>query len=85
MRRSLTCIGISKGIIGLINEEGNVEHYCLRGLKKLTLAEQTCAIESGIIVPHAFNLKELPSNISLVFEHPGMRARVSFDKKWLYG
>lgn len=84
MRRNLTCIGINMGIIGVINEEGNVETYCLRGLRKLNMAEQTHAIELGLISPQALSLKELPANISVIFEHPGMRARVSFDKKLLY-
>lgn len=84
MRRNLTCIGINQGIIGVINEDGNVETYCLRGLRKLSMPEQTHAIELGLISPKAFTLKELPSNISVIFEHPSMRARVSFDKKLLY-
>lgn len=84
MKRNLTCIGVNKGVIGVINEEGNIETYCLRGLRKLNMAEQTHALELGLISPQALTLKELPSNISVIFEHPGMKARVSFDKKWLY-
>lgn len=84
MRRNLTCIGINRGVIGVINEEGNVETYCLRGIRKLNMAEQTHALELGLISPQALSLKELPSNISVIFEHPGMRGRVSFDKKLLY-
>ena len=84
MQRKLTCVGICNGVINVINEQGNIESYCLRGLHKLSMPEQTCAIEMGLVAPQAFGLKELPRNISVVFEHPGMRARVSFDRNILY-
>lgn len=82
--RELTCIGVFQGIVGVINEDGRIEHYAMRNLRGLTQAEATHAIELGLIDPRAFSLKPLPKNIHVVFEDNCMRTSVSFNKKVLY-
>lgn len=84
MRRRLTCVAISGGIINVINEVGNIESYAQRGIKKLSLPDQCYCIENGILHPGVFQLQELPSNISIEFEDPCMgKPRASFNKKLL--
>lgn len=86
MRRHLICIGVDRGIIGVITETGEVESYSQRGIRELSLADKCYCIESGILNSKVFNLKELPRNISIQFEEPSImgKPRATFDKRCLF-
>ena len=82
----LTAVAVDRGVINVINPNGELGLYAQRGIKKLRPDEATVAIERGLINPIAFSLQELPSNYSIAFEsaeHQG-RAVASFNKNVLY-
>lgn len=74
-RKRLTAVTIQGGIIQLIEENGSMGYYAQRGLSKLSEADKCYAIESRMINPKAFSLKELPSNYSISYECPEVQGK----------
>lgn len=86
MRRNLLCLGIDRGIIGVVTETGDIESYAQRGLRGLSLADRCYCIECGAVSPKAFELKELPRNVSIHFEEPSImgKPRATFNMRCLF-
>ena len=82
-RRFLTAISVVGGIITLINEQGDIETYTQRGIRKLDQNKIKACVQRGMLAPNWKCLPELPSNISISFEDPELmgRARATFPIK----
>ena len=74
-RKYLTAVMISGGIIQLIEPDGSIGYYAQRGIHKLSKADMCYAIETRMVDPRAFNLKELPKNYSISFECPEVQGK----------
>lgn len=82
-RRYLTAISIVGGIITLINEQGDIETYTQRGIRRLDKNKIAACVQRGVLVQNWQCFYELPSNISISFEDPEVmgRARATFPVK----
>ena len=77
-----TCI-LNRGIVSFINSKGKLSYYCQRGIKELKDDEKIYAIETDIIDPKAFSLRELPKSSNIVYYYNG-KVVGEFDKRILY-
>jgi hypothetical protein len=70
-------VSINKGVITLIDENGEVKNYLQRGIESLSMMKKA---ELGRLNLLDFNAslsyKDLPKDISLEFEDPGTQGRV---------
>lgn len=82
-RRFLTAVSVVGGIITLINEQGDIETYTQRGIRKLDQNKIKACVQRGMLAPNWQCFHELPSNISISFEDPEVmgRARATFPIK----
>lgn len=78
-RKYLTAIGIDRGIIVLIEEDGTIGTYHQRGLKGIEKDLAMYLIRKGDLREDYLKYPELPVTYSISFEHPCMgRARATF-------
>ena len=79
-REYLTAITIVGGIITLIDNNGSVQYYRQRGIKRLTDKQRHILINIGLLQRDWERYKELPSHISISFEDPSImgRARATY-------
>lgn len=79
-REYLTAIHINKGIITLIDVDGQVKQYRQRGIKQIKPNVIKKLIGSDRLVPNWSSFKELPSNYSIAYEDEEVqgKARATF-------
>ena len=79
-REYLTAVSIMRGIITLIEPDGNVNCYRQRGLGALTNIQLAMLIRAGMLDPNWMRYKELPKNWSIEFEDEEImgKARATF-------
>ena len=79
-RQYLTAIGIQKGIIGLIEDDGTIGYYRQRGIQRIETSKRAVLIKIGALDKDWASYKELPPHYSISFEDPDImgRARASF-------
>lgn len=79
-REYLIAISIDKGLITLIDPNGEIGVYRQRGLKQFSKAQLDYLVQNGYLNPAWSNYKELPKNWSISFEDEEImgKARVTF-------
>lgn len=79
-REYLTAITIVGGIITLIDNNGSIQYFRQRGIKKIPDKQRQILISIGLLQRDWERYKELPSNISISFEDPSImgRARATY-------
>ena len=79
-REYLTAITVVGGIITLIDNNGSIQYYRQRGIKKLTDKQRQMLIGIGLLQRDWERYKELPSHISISYEDPSImgRARATY-------
>lgn len=80
-REYLTAISIDKGIILLIEPNGELAKYRQRGINQVNQALRNHLIACGMLVPNWEKFKELPRNYSIEFEDEEImgKARATFS------
>lgn len=78
----VTCIAIYKGVVQVIEPNGNIGYYRMRGIGKLNKVQILNLIGAGELDNNVLNLAELPKEYHCNFEKgAGMgRCVVNFDK-----
>lgn len=82
--RVLTAVTIDKGVITLIDESGEIKNYLQRGIEALSMREKAELGKQGLLdFDGALSFKDLPKDISIVFEEPSImgRAYVTYSVK----
>lgn len=74
-REYVTAISINKGLILLIDLDGEVRAYRQRGINTLTQNEINREIHMGRLLSIWETYKELPKNYSISFEEPRIMGR----------
>ena len=74
---------LNRGVVSFINSKGKLSHSCQRCIKELKDDEKIYAIETGVIDPRAFSLRELPKSSNTVYYYNGEVVK-EFDKRILY-
>lgn len=74
-RHYLTAIYIDKGIIQLIDPDGNVRFYRQRGIQTLSKMQIVGDIAAGLLDHRWESCQELPKNYSISFEDPEIQGR----------
>lgn len=80
----LTAVSVYKGIITLIDENGEIQHYLQRGIEKMTLKRKAELGRKNLLdFNGAVAYKDLPPNISIEFEDTQIqgRAYVTYNEK----
>lgn len=65
-------VGIDRGIISLIEPDGEIGHYAQRGITVMDRKVLNEQIYKGALNSNALMLQELPREIKLKYEVPGM-------------
>lgn len=80
-RERLIAVKIDRGIIALIEPNGEIGYYRQRGINQLSSSEIAKCISLGKLNPRWKEFKELPHNYSIGFEDEAVmgRAYASFN------
>lgn len=78
----ITCVGVYNGIVQVIEPNGNIGYYRMRGIGKLNRVQLMNLIGLGVLDRNVVNLPELPKEYHCKYEKgSGMgRCVVNFDK-----
>ena len=71
----LMAITIEKGIITLIEEEGNIGYYRQRGIQRINPTIRALLIQRGFLDKRWQTVPELPRNYSIYYEEPDIQGR----------
>ena len=73
----LTAISIYKGVITLIDEDGEVKHYLQRGIESMTMMKKAELGRQNLLdFDASLAYKDLPKDISIEFEDPSVQGKV---------
>ena len=67
-RKNLTVFSLTAGIIGLVNEDGDIVYYRQRGITNLDIATRQELIRLGLLYRTWYNFEELPRDIKIHYE-----------------
>lgn len=76
-KQYITAISIQKGIINVIEPNGEIGAYAQKGIKTLSQASLHELIYKGALDPTALILTEIPANYNISFEEPSIMGRAS--------
>lgn len=79
----LTAVSIYKGVITLIDENGEIKHYMQRGVESLSMMKKAELGRQDLLdFDSALTYKDLPKDISLEFEDPCQgKVYVTYNEK----
>lgn len=79
----LTAVSIYKGVITLIDENGDIKHYMQRGVEALSMMKKAELGRQNLLdFNSALAYKDLPKDISVEFEDPSQgKVYVTYNEK----
>lgn len=74
-REYITAISITRGLVLLIDLDGEIRAYRQRGINTLTQGEINKEVQMGRLISTWETYNELPKNYSISFEEPRIMGR----------